>query len=96
MPLDLKGRSGFSMPLGGSLYPAPPHHFHGARQAWATYESDGDKVRSMLPPGVEPDSDPPVCQLWVCDYPSTSLVPISKRSLWSGSASMASATGISR
>jgi acetoacetate decarboxylase len=75
MPLDLKGRPGFSMPLGGSLYPAPPHHFHGARQAWATYESDGDKVRSMLPPGVEPDSDPPVCQFWVCDYPSTSFGP---------------------
>ena len=75
MPLDLNGRSGFSMPLGGSLYPAPPHHFHGARQAWATYESDGDKVQSMLPPGVEPDSDPPICQLWVCDYPSTTFGP---------------------
>jgi acetoacetate decarboxylase len=75
MPLDLKGHSGFSMPLGASLYPAPPHHFHGARQAWATYEADSAKVRSMLPPGVEPDSDPPICQLWVCDYPSTSFGP---------------------
>jgi acetoacetate decarboxylase len=75
MSLDLKGRSGFSMPLGGSLYPEPPHHFHGARQAWATYEADPARVRSMLPPGVEPDSDPPICQLWVCDYPSTTFGP---------------------
>ena len=75
MPLDLKGHSGFSMPLGGSLYPEPPHHFHGARQAWATYEANPNKVRSMLPPGVEPDSDPPICQLWVCDYPSTTFGP---------------------
>jgi acetoacetate decarboxylase len=75
MTLDLKGKSGFSMPLGASLYPEPPHHFHGARQAWASYEADGTSVRSMLPPGVEPDSDPPLCQLWVCDYPSTTFGP---------------------
>jgi acetoacetate decarboxylase len=75
MPLDLKGASGFSMPLGASLYPVPPHHFHAARQAWATYEADNASVRSMLPPDVEPDSEPPICQLWVCDYPSTSFGP---------------------
>jgi acetoacetate decarboxylase len=75
MSLDLKGASGFSMPLGASLYPEPPHHFHGARQAWATYEANTAPVSSMLPPGVEPDSDPPICQLWVCDYPSTTFGP---------------------
>jgi acetoacetate decarboxylase len=75
MTLDLKGASGFSMPLGGSLYPEPPHHFHGARQAFATYEADSASVRSMMPPDVLPDSDPPICQLWVCDYPSTTFGP---------------------
>jgi acetoacetate decarboxylase len=75
MSLKLDGSSGFSMPLGGSLYPAPPHHFHGARQAFATYEADSASVRSMLPPDVVPDSDPPVCQLWVCDYPSSTFGP---------------------
>ncbi len=75
MSLDLKGKSGFSMPLGASLYPAPPYHFHRAHQAWATYEADDKLVRSMLPPGVVPDSNPPICQLWVCDYPSTSFGP---------------------
>jgi acetoacetate decarboxylase len=75
MSLHLNGASGFSMPLGASLYPAPPHHFHAARQAWATYESDAASVARMLPPGVEADSDPPICQLWVCDYPSTTFGP---------------------
>jgi acetoacetate decarboxylase len=75
MTLDLKGASGFSMPLGASLYPEPPHHFHGARQAFATYEAEANSVRAMLPPGVVPDSDPPICQLCVCDYPSTTFGP---------------------
>ena len=29
----------------------------------------------MLPPGVKPDSNPPICELWVCDYPSTTFGP---------------------
>jgi len=75
MSLDLKGASGFSMPFGASLYMPPPYHFHAAHQAWATYEADAASVESMLPPGVEADSDPPICQLWVCDYPSSSFGP---------------------
>ena len=52
-----------------SLYPPPPHHFRGAKRAFATYEADTEKVSTLLPPGVEPDSDPVVCQAWVCWYP---------------------------
>jgi acetoacetate decarboxylase len=40
------------MPLGGSLYPAPPHHFHGAKLAWATYEAEPASVLRMLPPAL--------------------------------------------
>jgi len=69
------GSSGFSMPLGGSAYPAPPHHFRGAEQAWATYEADREAVATMLPPGVLADSDPPVCATWVCWYPWTTFGP---------------------
>ena len=69
MALDLNGASGFSQPLGASLYPPPPHHFRGAKRAFATYEADTEKVCALLPPGVEPDSDPVVCQAWVCWYP---------------------------
>lgn len=75
MAIDLTGPSGFSMPMGASLYPPPPHHFHGAKLAWATYEADAEAVARMLPPGVKPDSNPPVCELWVCDYPSTTFGP---------------------
>lgn len=75
MPLDLNGASGFSAPLAGSLYPSPPHHFHGAKLAWATYETDPAAVAALLPPAVRADSDPPVAELWVCDYPSTTFGP---------------------
>ena len=72
--LDLH-TSGFSMPLGASIYPPPPHHFRGAEQAWAVYEADADAVASMLPPGLRADSDPPVCSAWVCWYPWTTFGP---------------------
>jgi acetoacetate decarboxylase len=75
MPLDLNGASGFSAPLGGSLYPRPPHHFHGAKLAWATFETDPVAVEALLPPGVQADSSPPIAELWVCDYPSTTFGP---------------------
>jgi acetoacetate decarboxylase len=66
---DLNGAAGISIPFGGSLYPPPPHHFRGAQRAVATYEADAELVASLLPPGVEADSDPPICQAWVCWYP---------------------------
>jgi acetoacetate decarboxylase len=69
VPLDLTGGSGFSVPLGASLYPPPPHHFRGAQRAFATYEADAEGVASLLPPGVTADSDPPICQAWACWYP---------------------------
>jgi acetoacetate decarboxylase len=73
--IGFQGAYGFSMPLGASLYPAPPHHFHGARLAWARYEADPAAVAAMLPPGVAADRAAPICELWVCDYPSTSFGP---------------------
>ena len=66
---------GFSMPLGASLYPPPPYEFRRAEQAWVQFEADSEAVRSMLPPGVEPDSDPAVCEAWVCWYPWTTFGP---------------------
>jgi acetoacetate decarboxylase len=75
MPLDLNGASGFSMPLGASLYPPPPHHFRGAQRAFAAYEADPDAVAGLLPPGVVADSDPPICQAWVCWYPWSTFGP---------------------
>src|SRR5437588_12795792 len=65
MPLDLNGASGFSAPLAGSLYLRPPRHFHGAKLAWATYETDAAAVAALLPPAVRADGDPPVAELRV-------------------------------
>ena len=65
----------FSMPYGAALYPKPPFQFLGARQAFATYEADHASVSRLLPPGVVPDSDPVICQLWVCVYPTTAFGP---------------------
>lgn len=75
MGTDIDGRSGFSMPLGASLYPPPPHHFHAAKMAYARYEADSEAVAAMLPPGVVADAVAPICELWVCDYPSSSFGP---------------------
>jgi acetoacetate decarboxylase len=75
MPIEFAGGSGFSMPLGASLYPPPPHHFHAAKMAYARYEADPVAVASMLPPGVTADPERPICELWVCDYPSTTFGP---------------------
>ncbi|CAB5004375.1 unannotated protein [freshwater metagenome] len=66
---------GFSMPLGASLYASPPYEFRRADQAWVQYEADPEKVAQLLPPGVVPDSDPPVCEAWVCWYPWTTFGP---------------------
>ena len=75
MAISFDGASGFSMPLGASLYPPPPFHFHGARMAYARFEADPAAVASMLPPGVVADPEAPICELWVCDYPSTTFGP---------------------
>jgi len=66
---------GFSMPLGASLYPRPPYEFRRADQAWVQYEADAESVARLLPPGVVADSDPPICEAWVCCYPWTTFGP---------------------
>ena len=73
MSIEVDGTSGFSMPLGASLYPPPPYHYHGARMAFARYEADPVAVASMLPPGVTADPVAPICELWVADYPCTTF-----------------------
>ena len=54
------------------------------RSPWKRYRRSSSRIygsvfrtlfRNMLPPGVVPDSDPPICQLCVCDYPSTTFGP---------------------
>lgn len=76
MTLDFTGQDGFSMPLGASLYAAPPYEYRKAQQSWITYEAaDPHAVRAMLPPGVEADAEVPVCHAMVCWYPWTTFGP---------------------
>ena len=76
MSLELTGKDGFTPPFGGSLYGPPPYEYRKAQQSWITYEAANlDAVRSMLPPGVEPDADIPVCHAMVCWYPWTTFGP---------------------
>ena len=76
MALDLTGKDGFTTPFGSSLYGPPPYEYRRAQQSFITYESaNPDAVRSMLPPGVEPDDEIPVCHAMVCWYPWTTFGP---------------------
>lgn len=76
MSLDLTGKDGFTTPFGGSLYGSPPYEYRRAQQSFITFEAaNPDAVRSMLPLGVEPDEEIPVCHAMVCWYPWTTFGP---------------------
>ena len=61
--------AGFSMPRAASLYPEPPYRFVGAEQVSVCFTADADRVRRLLPPGLEPAADPVPCEVRVCWYP---------------------------
>ena len=63
----------YSMPLGGSLYGPPPCYLRGANAIVTRYEADGQKVRQLLPPGVEPLEDPVQCVVWAVTYAESTL-----------------------
>ncbi len=65
----------FSMPLGGPLYGPPPWLLRGADAIVARYEADTERVRSLLPPGVEPLEDPVQCLAWAVTYQDSTLGP---------------------
>lgn len=61
--------AGYSMPLGASLYPAPPYRFVGAEQVSVCFTADAARVQRLLPPGLAPAEDPVPCEVRVCWYP---------------------------
>ena len=63
------------MPLGGSLYGPPPWYLRGADAIVTRYEADSQKVRQLLPPGVEPLEDPVQCLAWAVTYAESTLGP---------------------
>ena len=55
------------------LYPPPPYLYRGATAIIASYEADPAAIAGLLPPGVSPLEDPPVCLAWVVHYPFSTL-----------------------
>lgn len=67
--------SRYSMPLGAGLYPPPPYRFVGAEQVSVCFTADPDRVRALLPPGLEPADAPARCEVRVCRYPWSTFGP---------------------
>ena len=59
--------------MSGGLYPPPPYLYRGATAIIASYEADPAAITGLLPPGVTPLEDPPVCLAWVVHYPFSTL-----------------------
>ena len=64
---------GYALPVTGGFYPKPPYLYRGAKAIIALYEANPAGVADLLPPGVTPLEDPPVCIAWVVHYPFSTL-----------------------
>ena len=64
---------GYALPVSGGFYPPPPYLYRGATAIIASYEADPAVIAGLLPPGVSPLEDPPVCLAWVVHYPFSTL-----------------------
>jgi acetoacetate decarboxylase len=69
-------RDSFSQPIGsGSAYGPPPYVYRGVEDIVVAYEADRGCVESLLPPGVEPADELPVCLAWGRWIPFSSFGP---------------------
>jgi acetoacetate decarboxylase len=64
---------GYALPVTGGFYPKPPYLYRGAKAIIALYEADPARIADLLPPGLTPLEDPPVCIAWVVHYPFSTL-----------------------
>ena len=68
--------SSFSQPIGpGGAYAPPPYLYRGVEDIVIAYEADRANVESLLPPGVLPADDVPVCIAWGRWIPFSSFGP---------------------
>jgi acetoacetate decarboxylase len=66
----------YSLPIGpGSAYGPPPYLYRGVEDIFISYEADPEGVAALLPPGVEPADDVPVCLAWGRWIPFSSFGP---------------------
>ena len=64
---------GYALPVTGGFYPKPPYLYRGAKAIIALYEADPAGIAELLPPGLAPLEDPPVCIAWGVHYPFSTL-----------------------
>jgi acetoacetate decarboxylase len=66
----------FSQPIGpGAAYAAPPYLYRGVEDIFIAYEADRTGVESLLPPGLTPADETPVCIIWGRWIPFSSFGP---------------------
>ncbi|MHB8690235.1 MAG: acetoacetate decarboxylase family protein [Solirubrobacteraceae bacterium] len=69
-------RDSFSQPIGpGSAYGPPPYLYRGVEDIFIAYEADRASVESLLPLGLEPADEVPVCIAWGRWIPFSSFGP---------------------
>jgi acetoacetate decarboxylase len=69
-------RDSFSQPIGpGSAYGPPPYLYRGVEDIFIAYEADRAGVQSLLPPGLVPADEVPVCIAWGRWIPFSSFGP---------------------
>ena len=69
-------RDSFSQPIGpGGAYAPPPYLYRGIEDIVVAYEADPAAVESLLPLGVVPADDVPVCIAWGRWIPFSSFGP---------------------
>lgn len=66
----------FSLPIGpGGAYAPPPYTYRGVEDIFIAYEADPAGVEALLPPGLEPADETPVCIAWGRWVPFSSFGP---------------------
>jgi acetoacetate decarboxylase len=66
----------YSLPIGpGPAYGPPPYLYRGVEDIFIAYETDPAGVEALLPPGLEPADEVPVCIAWGRWIPFSSFGP---------------------
>jgi acetoacetate decarboxylase len=69
-------RESYSQPIGpGGAYGPPPYLYRGVEDIFIAYEADRAGVEALLPPGLEPADEVPVCIAWGRWIPFSSFGP---------------------
>jgi acetoacetate decarboxylase len=69
-------RDSFSQPIGpAGSYAAPPYLYRGMQDILIAYEAEREGVEALLPPGLEPADEQPICIAWGRWIPFSSFGP---------------------